>query len=149
MNLFFLLSLFLGSVIVIQPNLNRLIAGDQGLAMAAFINGIVLFFSTGLLFFVIWSFPERFSPVLQFKGGSGFRIWYFLPGLMGLTLVLAVPLTMKNIGAFSTVIAMLAGQIATSFVIDIAINNQALTFTRSAGLVLALTGAYLSFRPAS
>jgi uncharacterized membrane protein YdcZ (DUF606 family) len=149
MNLCFFLSLSLGAIVVIQPTINRLIGDHQGMAMAAWINGIVLFLSTGLLFLIVWSFPDRFPSGLHLKSGAGFRLWYFLPGLMGLCLVLLVPLTMKNIGAFPTVIAMLAGQIATSFFIDIAINNQAFSASRGIGLFLALTGAYLSFRPVS
>lgn len=149
MNLFFIIGLSLGSIVVVQPTLNRLIGDHQGMAMAAFINGIVLFCATGTLFFAIWFFPERFNALLQFKTGTGFRVWYILPGLMGLCLVLLVPLTMKNIGAFPTVVIMLAGQIATSFVIDVALNHQAVSLSRIMGLILALTGAYLSFRPVS
>lgn len=149
MNLFFIVSLCLGSIVVIQPTLNRLIGEHQGMAMAALINGVVLFLSTSIFFLIIFSFPERFSQVLQFRSGNGFRLWYVLPGLMGLSLVLMVPVTMKNIGAFPTVLVMLAGQIATSFFIDYAINHQPFSLTRAVGLTLALTGAYLSFKPST
>ena len=147
MNLFFIIGLCLGSVVVVQPTLNRLIGEHQGMAMAALINGVVLFLSTSMFFLIIHSFPEKFSSIFHLRLGNGFRFWYVLPGLMGLSLVLMVPMTMKQIGAFPTVLAMLAGQIATSFYIDYAIHHQPFSFTRTAGLILALTGAYLSFKP--
>ncbi len=149
MNLFFFVGLSLGAIVVLQPTLNRAIGEDHGMAMAVFLNALVGFSLTALFFFIIWLFPERFNQALQFKSQAGFRFWYILPGAMGLTLVLMVPLTMKNIGAFSTVLIMLAGQIATSFFIDVAINQQAFSLSRGMGLILALTGAYLSFRPVS
>ncbi|MCA9507979.1 MAG: DMT family transporter [Myxococcales bacterium] len=146
MNFFFFLSLCLGCIVVIQPTLNRIIGDSQGMAMAAFINGVVLLLSAAIMLIVLISFPDKFHHNFWLKTGNGFRLWHVLPGLMGLSLVLMVPLTMKNIGAFSTVLAMLAGQIITSFVIDITINQQAFSLARFTGLVLALLGAVLSFR---
>lgn len=146
MNIFFFIALSLGSFIVIQPNLNRLIAEQHGLAMAAFINGLMLFLASSLLIFFIWHLGDKANTTLQIKANEAFKAWYILPGLMGLTLVMVVPLTMKNIGAFSTVIAMLAGQIATSFWLDSFINHQPISLARVIGLIMALVGAYLSFK---
>lgn len=149
MKIFFLGSLLLGSIVVFQPMLNRMVLEDRGLSFAVWLNGCVLFLAASLLFFSVFLAPERFSEVLHFKGSGGFHWWYVLPGILGLILVLMVPVMFKNMGAFPTIIAMLCGQILTSFLVDSLAFGVPISASKIMGLLLATGGAYLSFNPNS
>lgn len=147
MKIFYAVCFLLGSLVVFQPSLNRLIFAQKGLSYAVLINGAILFCLTTLLFLSISYAPERFPELLRFLPGRAFQWWYVLPGIMGFLLVLVVPLMIKSIGAFPTVVMMIIGQIATSFLWDIYQEGALLSGSRLLGLVFVMTGAYFSFKP--
>jgi len=145
MNILALLGLALGSLVVFQPILNRLILEHRGLAFAVWLNAVVLLVMASIFCLFIFYKPERFPELTHFKLSGSFQWWYFLPGSFGLMLVMGVPLIIKNFGAFSTVLTMLCGQLVTSFFYDIWA-GQPFNSLRFLGLLLAGTGAFLSFR---
>jgi uncharacterized membrane protein YdcZ (DUF606 family) len=147
MNLFFALSMLLGSMVVFQPVLNRLVFAEKGLGFGVWLNSSVLFGLGSLFFFFIFALSERFPESLPLKSGATFRWWFVLPGLIGFLLVSLVPLMIKNLGAFPTIAAMLLGQVTTSFLYDTLAEGHPVDLTRLAGLALTAAGAYLSFRP--
>lgn len=145
MNLITIFGLVLGSLVVFQPALNRLILENRGLGFAVWLNGTVLLATASIFCLFIFYRPERFPELVRFKLSGPFHWWYVLPGLFGLMMVTGVPLMIKNIGALSTVLTMLFGQLVTSFFWDF-LAGQPWSSARFFGLLLAGAGAYLSFR---
>lgn len=147
MKLFFILNFFLGSLVVFQPSLNRMIFDHKGQSFTVFLNASVLFTLASLLFLVVYFAPEKFSPAFRFIPENNLRWWYVVPGAMGFLLVLCVPIMIKHIGAFPTIVTMILGQVATSFLWDVFQEGVAFNGYRMLGLVLVMAGVYFSFRP--
>ncbi len=148
MNLALAWPVLLGTLVVFQPLLNRMIFDERGLSFAAWLNSVVLVtVATSVLLLCLY-LGERCPEFLRPRMAGMIRWWYVVPGLLGLTLVLLVPLSMRQFGAFTTVLAMLVGQLGTSVVWDLVADGRPITPTRIAGLVCAGIGAYLSFKPA-
>lgn len=147
MSPWFFACLVLGALLVFQPTINRFVFEAHGIAKGLFINGVIIFILANiLLFFTYWQ--KDLLPTMFYVGTSShFRWWHVLPGLFGFTVVLFIPLMIKQLGAFATIVSMLAGQAITSFIWDLLVEGQPFSFSRSLGLVLAIFGAYLSFRP--
>ena len=148
MQTFLLFPFLLGALVIFQPSLNRILLDQKGLSYAVLLNGCVVFSMAAIFIGAILFWSDRFPDYLRPKLGGDFRGWYFLPGLMGFTLVLLVPLSIRAVGAMSTVIAMLLGQLATSIVWDYFTDGRPIHSLRILGLAFAALGAYLSFRPA-
>lgn len=146
MKLLFMAGFILGSLLVFQPALNRLILEEKGLSFAALLNGIILFLATTSLFLIISSSAYRWPPLLPLKSGA-FHWWYILPGLCGFLLVFLVPLMIKHMGAFPVILTMLLGQVTTGFLWDVFAQGSSISMERVLGLLLAMAGAYLSFKP--
>lgn len=147
MKFLFLGCLALGAVAVFQPLLNRAIAEHKGLALAVWTNGLVLFSGACLLLLFVYLCTERCPEIFTIKSDGPWSIWYILPGTMGLILVVGLPLMIKNIGAFSTFMSFLSGQLLISFAWDWYTQSQNPGVARFMGLILALMGTYLSIRP--
>lgn len=147
MKFLFLGCLALGAIAVFQPLLNRAIAEHRGLALAVWINALVLFFAATMLMFFVYFFSDRFPDSFALKYSGFINYWYIFPGLMGLGLVIGLPLMIKNIGAFSTFMTFLSGQLMVSFAWDWYAQSQSPGFARFTGLAMALVGTYLSIRP--
>lgn len=147
MKLSFVLCFLLGSIVVFQPSLNRVIFEHKGLSFAVLLNGAILFVIAAIFFLAISLSPERFPDIFRFLPNRGFSWWYILPGIMGFLLVLLVPVMIKNLGAFPVVITMILGQVTTSFLWDIYQEGVSLSAARLLGLILVMTGAYFSFKP--
>ncbi len=147
MKIFFIVSFLLGSLVVFQPSLNRMIFEQRGLSFAVLLNGAVLFCVVSLLFLSVSLAPERFPEMLRYLPNRIFSWWYVLPGIMGFLLVVLVPILIKEMGAFLTIVTMILGQVATSFLWDMYQGGTALGSARLLGLILVMSGVYLSFRP--
>lgn len=143
---FIILGILLGSLVVFQPILNRLILEQRGLAFAIWVNATVLFVAASMLALIIFLMPERFPQLMRFKVSDVFSWWFLAPGLFGLMLVSFVPMLIKNIGASTTVLLLLSGQLATSFLWDAIVSGHAFNAARFFGMLLAFLGAYLSFK---
>lgn len=147
MKFLFLGCLALGAIAVFQPLLNRAIAEHKGLAIAVWINALVLFLGASLLLFFVYFFARTFPDSFVIKSLRPLSFWYIFPGFMGLGLVVGLPLMIKNIGAFSTFMTFLSGQLLVSFAWDWYSLSQSPGLARFMGLTFALVGTYLSIRP--
>lgn len=142
----FTVALCLGAMVVFQPLLNRMILEHKGLGFAAVLNGFIVFV-LALLLWIALSFGFISPPsLLKLKPEGPFYWWYILPGIFGFMLVITTPIMIKHLGAFTTVLAMISGQIITSLVLDAMTQGIAITMPRLLGLALAIAGAYLSFK---
>lgn len=146
MRLNFLLPMALGALVVFQGILNRQIGEVKGLSFAVFMNSVVLLtIATSVLVgFYVWGqqAPDYLRPQIN----PLWRWWYVLPGLMGFMLVFNVPISIRNIGAFPTIVSMLLGQLLCSFAWD-AFTAGTVNKVRLAGLALTAMGTYMAFRP--
>lgn len=148
MNSLLFLCFALGALALFQPALNRLVFAERGISLGLWLNSAV-FFLSATLFLLFVSLRKSAITVPELLPRGYFQWWQILPGLCGLAIVLTVPLMMKNLGAFSTVIAMLAGQIITSFAWDLFFLEKSFSAYRFLGLVFAIVGAYCAFRPSA
>lgn len=145
MGMHVLLPLVLGTFVVFQPALNRRIGEARGLATATLVNAAVLVVLASLLWLVLAHWGER-APAWLRPRPSPFLWWHLLPGALGLTLVVLVPVAYRSAGALVTAVWMLAGQMATALVWDALSDGQRPTAARVAGAALAIGGALLSAR---
>jgi bacterial/archaeal transporter family-2 protein len=143
----FFIALLLGSMVVFQPLLNRMILEHKGLGFAALLNGSVVFVSTASLWLFMLSLPQKTPAILHQRPDGPFHWWFLLPGFLGFLLIITTPIMIKHLGAFTTVLAMILGQVITSLCLDALTQNIAINPSRIAGLALAMAGAYLSFKP--
>lgn len=140
------LGILLGSLVVFQPVLNRLILEQRGLGFAVWLNATGVFVTASILALIILLVPERFPQLMRFKVSDVFHWWFLAPSLFGLMLISLVPLLIKNLGASSAVLLLLAGQLATSFLWDALFLGNGFNPARFVGMLLAFLGAFLSFR---
>lgn len=147
MKIFFTISLLLGSVVVFQPMLNRMVLELRGLTFAVWMNACVLFLMASLLCALVYFFGAHLPEMFHFKAHHEFPLWFLVPGLLGFIFVFAVPLMFQALGAFPTVLAMLCGQMVTSFLVDVCVYGVPVSLSKVLGLAMAASGAYLSLRP--
>lgn len=143
---FVVLGLLLGSLVVFQPIFNRLILEQRGLGFAIWLNATGVFIAANILALIIFLVPERFPQLMRFKVSEVFHWWFLAPSLCGLMLVSCVPLLIRNLGASSTVLLLLSGQLTTSFLWDALFLGAGFSPARFFGMMLAFLGAYLSFK---
>lgn len=146
MKFFVVFGLTLGSLMVMQPSINRLVLEQRGLGFAVWFNAFVYLSAATITGAFLLMRPEYFPEVVRLKSNGGFAWWFFIPGLMGLCLVCGTTLLIKHVGAISAVLLMLCGQLFTSFAWDTIISQQSINSTRVIGLLLAGVGAYMSFK---
>lgn len=146
-NMSLLFAMLLGSLMVVQPTLNRLMLDIKGLSVASLINGTVVF-ALACFAFIIVNFQFMSTPALfRAKESGTFHWWFLLPGICGFLIIFISPMLIRELGAFTTVLALICGQIVTSLLLDATTQGIAITTPRLAGLALAVAGAYMSFRP--
>ena len=143
---FLLLSFLLGSLVVFQPALNRVLLESRGLGFAIFLNGAIVFLLALLFLAFLWFSADRVPEFVRPKWRGVDHLWFVLPGLMGFTLVVSVPLCFRHFGAVSTVLVMLLGQLVTSFLWDFLWEEKPLQLARGVAVLLAFIAAYLSVR---
>jgi len=149
MTIYLLVPLLLGALAVFQPILNRLMLDLRGQSFVAWLNSLVLFTVASLTLLAIYTNSEKFPEYLRPKFNGEWRWWYVLPGLMGFLVVFNLPLAIRSFGSFSTILALILGQLLTSLVYDAYTSGQLPGLSRILGLVFALAGVYLSFRPSN
>lgn len=134
----------LGTLLVFQPGINRNIMTQKGLGFAILLNGAVLFVLTFSFFvFLKWG-GDKVPELFRLKSSGNLHFWYVLSGIFGFSLVACVPLVLASVGAVSTVVGMLAGQMITAILWDAFLEGHPPTFLRLSGLALALAGALLT-----
>lgn len=148
MSPYIILPLFLGVLAVFQPILNKVILDSKGLAFAAWMNSLVLFTTASLTLAFVYFAGDRLPSFLRPRLEGEWHWWFLLPGIFGFLIVFFLPLSMRSLGAFASISAILLGQLLTSFIYDAAVSGKPITIARALGLLFTIVGAYLSFRPA-
>lgn len=146
-NMSLLFALALGSLMVVQPTLNRLMLDTKGLSNASLINGTVVFVFTLMAWLIINSPYVNTPAFFRAKESVAFHWWFFIPGLCGFLIIFISPMLIRELGAFTTVLALISGQIVTSLILDASVQGIPITKARLCGLGCALMGAYLSIKP--
>lgn len=147
MSILVLIPVILGAVAVFQPILNRFMLEERGLSFAVWLSSFVLFCVATLLLLVIYFWAERFPDYMRPRFRGPMLWWYVIPGMIGFSLVFFLPLVIRSIGAFPVMMGLLLGQLAASFLYDAFSSDKPFSTARVVGLLLALAGAYLTFRP--
>lgn len=138
-----LLPFLLGAAAVLQGVLNRRIAQHLSLPGAVLLNASVLLLASLGLFLLS---RGRVGPFAALDAPSDLRtfgLWWLLPGLLGLTLVLGIPYAIHRVGAFTTFLGILVAQLVTSLIWDAIFEHRGPTLPKLLGAALAVAGAWL------
>lgn len=133
-----LFPIILGLFTVLQGGLNRRIIPTLGLGGAAILNATIL---TIVAYILVFSHALPFQP-----RWNEFKIWYLLPGLLGLGLVTGIPFAIARWGAAPTFLWVIASQIVCSVFWDTVMEGQELSIKRLAGGGIALLGSWIATR---
>lgn len=136
----FFLPILAGCSIVLQGVLNRNSAAHIGLVSAIFLNALVFFVLSGVLWlaFKYEYLPEIAS--LSAKSISDLQWWQFLPGICGFVIVLCTPLAINFLGANLTFAAIITTQLFFSMLWDSLSNKTLPTMSNLTGVVVMLVG---------
>ncbi len=143
---YFLVSVFAGTLGVLQNTINRRIATDWGLPLTLVVNSVVLLVVSIAVLFALRipaesSVPEFFRARTTMGGFS----WYHLvPGIMGYLIICLVPFCVARMGATRVFIAIIAAQIIVSLFWDKWYEGISASPQRILGAVLAFLGAILT-----
>lgn len=137
-----LIMLATGCLIAMQSPINTALSRHTGMLEASLISFFTGFMALG-------------ACVLLFGRGNLFNalhapVWQWSGGLLGAAMVCAAIICVPHIGVSSTALAMIAGNLAMSAVIDnygwFGVPVIAFDFKRFAGFCLLCAGLYLIFR---
>ncbi len=141
----YIIAISIGMISVLQSTLNRHIADIWGLSSTLVVAGITMLVSCLFLYAAVKFYPDLFPDFFRNKSAwTQFKIWYLIPGILGLLIVLGFPFAISKIGATSVFILAIVGQIAASVVWDVCIEKIPLNHYRLIAIALCATGAYLS-----
>lgn len=141
------LPLTLGALVVFQSVMNRTIGETRGLSFAVTLNAGVLL-AVALAVLGVLAMSGNTAPAyLRPQWNGDWRWWYVLPGIFGFTLVAGMPLAMRGLGAFPSIVALILGQLLCSLIWDAISQGQGINLARISGLILTIAGAYLAFKP--
>lgn len=127
----------LGAVAVLQAGLNRRISAHWGIGGAVLMNALVLAVLAIILYFSGALSNSKISI-------SDFKIWFVVPGFLGLTLVAGLPLAISRWGALNTFLWLIASQIVASAFWDFLVEGQPFSWKKLAGGAIAIVGAWLA-----
>ena len=146
MNPFILLPVVIGAAVVVQAGMNRQIANLWGLGGAVLLNSVVVLLLSVAVFAVIRIKPDLFPQFLHWpEQPEGFAWWRgFLPGLLGITIVLGLPWAFARLGALEVILTVMVAQVIASLVWDARIESIPAHPLRIAGALVALAGATLA-----
>jgi uncharacterized membrane protein YdcZ (DUF606 family) len=134
-----LFPLVLGSFTVMQAGLNRRLVPLLGSGGATLLNATCLF----LIALTIVSF--KLLPA-QWENWREIPFWFFLPGVFGLSLVIGIPYSIRNIGALPTFLWMVVSQLVVSSVWDTWVEGHEISAQRIIGALVAGVGAWIATR---
>lgn len=131
-----------GCMISVQAPLNAMLGRQTGALEAALLNFVV---GLAVMLVVVWFFGK----------GSAFKAlnvpaWQWCGGLWGALMVVATTVSVPRIGALSTMVAMIAGNLAMAAVIDnfgwLGVPVTAFDWRRLLGFCLLLGGLFFIFK---
>lgn len=144
MNLYLLIPLFVGCIIVLQGTLNRMMGEQMGLAGAVFLNSVIVC-AMGALLYAVARWRESWLPEL-FHGAFAPRelaLWMIFPGIFGFCIIAGVPWAISKLGAARVFVAIVVAQVVMSMIWDILFEGKPLTLLRVGGAALAIAGVVL------
>lgn len=146
MFLFKIFPFFLGACAVLQGSLNRNSGQILGMSKAILINALVLLFLASSIFLLGKWKPEALPALFRTDAltNNSLPWWFFLPGIFGFILVAGAPFSISKIGAVSTFVTMVAGQMVTSLLWDQFVTGRSADLYRICGALLTILGAFLT-----
>lgn len=145
--IYLILPALVGAAGVLQNTLNKRLADTMGLALALFVNSVVVLVLSGLLLLAARLAPQSLPDLFRDRGGWGWgdpRI--LLPGLLGFAIITLAPLAIARIGATKVFIVVIVAQIVVSLLWDFYAESIPVSPVRLAGAALTLLGALLAVR---
>lgn len=137
----------LGALVVLQAGLNRKIAAHWGMPVATMLNALVFVLGALVILGISWARPSWVpSNFENHFDWSVARIWFLIPGLIGLTLVVGGPWAIGRWGAAQTFVLLVSGQLVTSLLWDWKVEGLPVSKERLFGIALAWAGVWLSTR---
>lgn len=137
--------LLCGLAVVAQGGINRRLAGQWGLVGTALVNTlVVLVVALGLYALTRTApelLPQSFVGTGNGGGSRGFSLWYLLPGLCGVLIVLGMPWAIGRMGAVQSALLVIAAQLLASLVWDAMVEGRPATLARVVGSAIAFLGA--------
>lgn len=134
-----------GALTALQGPTNARLAG----AVASPVNAALISFAVGTVVLVALAAALRTSP--DMAATRALPPWAWLGGVYGAVFVVAAAFAVPRLGVASTIVLMIAGQLALSVVLDhfgwMGVPRRPLDLGRAAGLVLVMLGVLLVRRP--
>jgi len=127
----------LGVLAVLQAGLNRRISESWGIGGALLLNAIVLAIIAIILYYAGAFNNSKISM-------SDFKVWFIIPGFLGLCLVAGLPMAIAKWGALNTFLWLIASQIIASGFWDFLVEGQPFSWKKLAGGMIAIAGAWLA-----
>lgn len=145
-----LLPVIAGFAIVLQSGLNRMVASRLGLATSLLINGIVVLILSILLY--LWGTRSETANgfaggLFQVKGGIQSALIeprLLISGICGFVIITSIPWSIMRMGAVSSIVIVVASQIAGSLIWDWSMEGLPPSSMKLAGAGLCLLGAWLA-----
>lgn len=138
-------AIFVGITSALQSTLNRHIADSWGLISTLIITCLSMLASISVLYVLVRMFPDSFPDFFKDKAAwTNFKLWYVIPGVLGIVIVLGFPFTISKIGATSVFLLAIVGQITMSVLWDIFVEKMPMNHYRIIAVALCAMGAYLS-----
>ncbi len=109
----FMIPMMLGIFAVLQNTLNKKIAGMWGLSLVGLANGAGLLIASSAVFFL----TAKESRLQIFNGPALSQLkflWVFIPGLLGIFLVIGIPWSIGRLGLQFAFASFIAAQIVTT-----------------------------------
>lgn len=146
MNPLILLPIAAGIAVVVQSGVNRQIADQWGLAAAILLNSVVVLALAAVVYFAVKLRPDAFPEFLHVPSGLGAITWWqgFLPGVLGLTIILGLPWAFSRMGALEVILTLLVAQVVASIAWDTWVEDMPVEPLRIVGALVALGGTILA-----
>lgn len=129
-----------GGLLALQAPINGHLGQHLGKLQAAFISFVV---GTVLLGAIVFLFDGGMHGL----GGGAVPWYYFVGGLLGAAYITTVIFTVSTLGAGGITAATISAQLVVSLLLDqfgaLGLEQQSITWTRIAGVVLLAAGTYL------
>jgi transporter family-2 protein len=140
--IFYVISAFLAGVLVV---LSRQINGRLALSTSAMHAS----FWNHLVGFAFVTFIALFFGGLFTEGAADAPLWAYLGGLAGVVFIALSSWLVVKIGAVSTAMLIIAGQMVSGVVLDVIMGAPGALWARIAGIALILAGMWLSAQKAA
>jgi transporter family-2 protein len=140
-----LLPFYIGFATVFQAGLNRFISRDWGLGSVVMFSSMISALAALLFWLAVHWAPSSMPEIFRDRGGmfSGFSWWYWIPGVLGFSIVVGIPFAIARIGALQTFVILIGSQIVFSMVWDAMYEGKPVNTVRVIGAAMAFAAAAL------